>query len=287
MDNKVVIEELAYDKIMHWVDKADFEVSGLGIVEVRGGVPHVVDAILIEQEGTATSTDLDPVGVGKAEYEHHLALRAGEIEGDLKFWWHSHVNMGVFWSGTDKATIKELGEHGWFVSTVFNKKRETRTAIYQGHPFNIFADDIKLEISKPSRDEAFFRVLNEDFDSKVRKKTYVYQSQREKDTQWDNQTQSWVARNWKEQLEAFRKEEDEGKQPATVTSLVPNKDIPSVGQEQKMVSGAYNMDVWIEEQEKEYWDEWETYRKMNIPEDEIDYMMGPNPKLRYGVPYDA
>jgi hypothetical protein len=50
-------------------------------------------------------------------------------EGDLKWWWHSHVNMPVFWSGTDEATIKDLGKHGHIVATVFNKKREYKSAI--------------------------------------------------------------------------------------------------------------------------------------------------------------
>ena len=40
--------------------------------------------------------------------------------------------MGVFWSGTDHQAIEQIGKNGWVLATVFNKKAEQRTAIYQG-----------------------------------------------------------------------------------------------------------------------------------------------------------
>ena len=68
-----------------------------------------------------------------------------EDEGDLTFWWHSHNSMAAFWSGTDHATIEDLGKNGYVVATVFNHKREYKTAYYQGgngfHP-EIFIDNV-------------------------------------------------------------------------------------------------------------------------------------------------
>lgn len=143
------IKENAYDKIMHWVHKASVEVSGLGIVTIGDdNIPVVEDVMLLEQSNTATTTDIEPLAICKALTDF---MRSGK-DGDIKFWWHSHVNMDVFWSGTDNATIKELSENGWFLHTVFNKRGETRSAISQNvEMFNgqmAFAlqDDVELEV---------------------------------------------------------------------------------------------------------------------------------------------
>lgn len=120
----VSIDEPVWQKINYWVQKATGEVSGLGKIVVTDGVYRVVDAILVNQENASASTELDPASVAKAMYE----LR--ETPGHLNFWWHSHVNMDVFWSGTDIDTIREIGRHGWVVSTVFNKAREFLSSIY-------------------------------------------------------------------------------------------------------------------------------------------------------------
>ena len=104
MLEKIVIGREAYDKIMHYVHKAKFEISGFGNVQVIDGIPTVTDIILLKQENDPTETEIDADAIAKAIYDHHVS----GMEGELKFWWHSHVNMGVFWSGTDNATIKQL-----------------------------------------------------------------------------------------------------------------------------------------------------------------------------------
>jgi len=52
----------------------------------------------------------------------------------------------VFWSGTDVATIKQLGGGGWFLSTVFNKKREMKSAYCQVAPIRMIVDDLETDI---------------------------------------------------------------------------------------------------------------------------------------------
>ena len=140
--DKFVISQTAYDKIMYYVNKCPKEISGLGVVENMGGVLTVTDIVLLKQECTSTETDLDAEAIATAEYEHHKSGKAGE----LRFWWHSHVNMDVFWSGTDKTAMAELSEHGWFIHGVFNKRGEVRCAYTANKPLKIFVDDITLEI---------------------------------------------------------------------------------------------------------------------------------------------
>lgn len=146
---KIILDRMIYHKIMHWVDKSSDEVSGLGtVVQQEDGSFKVIEVMLLPQKNTSGTTDIEAEDVAKAMYE----LR--EAEGSLNFWWHSHVNMAVFWSGTDRSTIEEFGnaggQGGFVVATVFNKKYEMRSAVYVNSPVNggmkIFMDEVDTRI---------------------------------------------------------------------------------------------------------------------------------------------
>ncbi len=144
---RVYIDRMVYNKIMHFVDKSNVEVSGMGKLIKGKGFFRVIDAIMLPQSNTATTTDLTPEGMAKAEF----LLK--DQKGELNFWWHSHVNMDVFWSGTDMGTIREMGAQGYLLATVFNKKREMRSAVHYENPFNdealgssVFLDDLDTYI---------------------------------------------------------------------------------------------------------------------------------------------
>lgn len=138
----IEIEPIVFQKIMYWIDKSDFEVSGLGkiIIDKERNVFRVVDAILVKQENSRSDTELDAEDITRAMF--HMR----DSPGNLNFWWHSHVDMSVFWSGTDIDTIKQLGENGWFVSTVFNKSREMKSSFVQNLPIRLVVDDIPTSV---------------------------------------------------------------------------------------------------------------------------------------------
>ncbi len=172
LDNmNVIIEDDVYQKIMHWIGKATGEVSGLGkVVMDSGGTMRVRSAILLEQENTGSSTDLDAKAVAKAMF----TLR--DEPGTLNFWWHSHVNFGVFWSGTDKDTIREIGGGGWVLATVFNKKAESLSAFYarpnDGVP-EVFINNLPTKIVKYLNTEQV-KVWDAEFDAKCKVKAYEH-----------------------------------------------------------------------------------------------------------------
>lgn len=167
---KIVISELAQKKIQHWVDKADFEVSGFGKVEYipKDEAFLVTDAYLVKQEGGGAHTDIDQTALAQ------LMFKTKDIPGLLNFWWHSHVNMDVFWSGTDKSTIMELGGQGLCVATVFNKRRQMRSAVCAkmagifGEKV-LFWDEITTTIGA---DSAVPEEWNKEFDDNVQRKKY-------------------------------------------------------------------------------------------------------------------
>lgn len=155
---------------MHFVNASDFEVGGMGLVSYNREENYfwIREAFLLDQEVSGATTDLDAAAVGKLE------LEVMGREGNLNFWWHSHVNMQVFWSGTDRATIEKYGNNGFMLATVFNKKREMRTAIaYKAiSDFGsqlVFLDELETIIydSRINKED-----LQAEFTAKVRKKIY-------------------------------------------------------------------------------------------------------------------
>lgn len=140
---KVYIPAHIHAEIMYFVNKSNIEISGLGrLTKLKDGSFMVSKVYLLKQENSSASTDLCEEAVANLLYESR------EDKGDLNFWWHSHVNMGVFWSGTDMDTIKQFGKKGYLVSTVFNKKGEHRTSYFQGATDflpEIFLDELKTE----------------------------------------------------------------------------------------------------------------------------------------------
>jgi hypothetical protein len=139
---RVEIDDDVYKKVMHWIDKAPGEISGLGMVvhDEESNILRVTDAILLPQKNTSTTTELDGHAIGKAMF------LMKDSPGKLKWWWHSHVDFGVFWSGQDLETIKMLGGGGWFLNTVLNKKREMKSAYCQAAPVRLIVDDLTTEV---------------------------------------------------------------------------------------------------------------------------------------------
>lgn len=100
----------------------------------------------------------------------------------------SHVDMSVFWSGTDTNTIKELGKEGWITATVFNKKYESRSALcYNAEsetksPWGTFkenkqviVDELELVIWKDWYTDELTAQWDKEFEDNVKKKTWTPQ----------------------------------------------------------------------------------------------------------------
>lgn len=168
-DLTLEIDPLIFHKIMYWINKEDYEVSGLGMIEVdhERNVMRVVDTILLTQENTSTTTEIDGHAIGRAMHE----FRQRQSPGTLKWWWHSHVSMGVFWSGTDEAAIKCLGggdteNASWFAATVFNQRREMLSAYVQNRPIKMIQTGIETKVCQ-RLDQSVVAAWDAEYDEKV------------------------------------------------------------------------------------------------------------------------
>jgi len=172
---KIIIPDLVYAKVMHWVNKTDIEVSGFGTVKYDKDTRSfmVTDAYLLKQEGGAAHTDIDANAINKLMFE------SMNDEGNLKWWWHSHVRMATFWSGTDVDTIKELGKQGWIVATVFNQLNSMKSAVsYLSDTADFgsllhYNEDIPTEIVKPGITPDVIAQWDASFDANVSEKKFA------------------------------------------------------------------------------------------------------------------
>lgn len=115
----------AFKRMLLFVELAGKEVGWLGTVEQVEGGDFLIDKVfLLEQEVTATETELSVDGQNKLMMQ---LLEQGdqglEQANRLRFWGHSHVRMGTWPSFTDERTMERFGREGlpWYIRGIFNK----------------------------------------------------------------------------------------------------------------------------------------------------------------------
>ena len=173
---KIIIDQEALNRLKSYVTAVSTEITGLGIVNRDGNNFHIPEIFLLEQDASAASATLDSVAVSKLITKLH---REGKDPSKLKFWWHSHVNMNPFWSGTDDGTCERFHNEQdpaklqYFISVVMNKSFEylCRFDIYQ--PLRMTIDRIMLQVGGE-------HVVPEDVSEEVEKKVHTTKFENEK-----------------------------------------------------------------------------------------------------------
>jgi hypothetical protein len=135
------LDPIVMKRIMYYAQAADGEVSGLGTIKKDEKGRYVVDNVyLLEQESSGADTELKPEAISKLMTD---MIKENKDPALLKFWWHSHADMGVFWSGTDDTCAETLS-HEFAFSLVVNKKGDTRCRLDLYNPFRITFDGVKV-----------------------------------------------------------------------------------------------------------------------------------------------
>jgi len=162
-----------YGKVLGCVVGCDIEASGFGQLKpYKNG--YIVTAVhLLDQTCTSVETEIDPKALASLDYE--CTDGTHKEQGELLWWWHSHVDMPTFWSDTDHEAMRELARtDARVVATVFNRKREMLTAYRQGESGDgyypaVFKDDLKTVVVAPEY------IANE-LVAKIVRKSYVASS---------------------------------------------------------------------------------------------------------------
>ena len=114
------------------------EIGGMAVVNP---VPNedtylISHPTILKQETSGGNCVLDKEAL--AAYYVDMALKHGN---DVQFmWWHSHGNMGAFWSGTDTKTMDEYASGAWSVFLVVNIKEEYKFRIMAWKPQQMYID---------------------------------------------------------------------------------------------------------------------------------------------------
>ena len=129
---KLIIQQEAYQKLRAYIDNCPSEISGLGKIEIVPNGFLVTDIMILKQTVTNMTTKLDDNALGKWCYE---LTKAGDDVAKWCLWWHSHVDMGAYFSGTDVETIEESTDMPHLISLVGNLagEWEARLDIFKPH----------------------------------------------------------------------------------------------------------------------------------------------------------
>lgn len=171
---KILISKLAYNKMWHYVDLADQEVGWLGTVNKLGKAFLIKDVFLLKQEVSAAQTVITIEGLSEFG-EDILKLPDGiEIYNNIRFWGHSHVNMGTSASGQDESQMDLFEEsgHPYFIRGILNKRGRMEFTIYF-YENGLRAVDPEWCVYDPV-DSTIRNVIEKEFNDKVTKEKFNF-----------------------------------------------------------------------------------------------------------------
>ena len=139
---KIVIKHQVYNKIRAYADLCNNEISALGTVRVYDNTIYINNIFLFNQKVNGTTTEICQNDLSKFIYQ---CVKEDIDPSSLKLWWHSHVNMDVFWSPTDQNTIGKFSKE-WMVSIVSNKQDKFKVRLDIFSPIRITLDDLPFTV---------------------------------------------------------------------------------------------------------------------------------------------
>jgi len=166
---KITFTHEAWKKINTYIKLTDEEISGLGISSMNeaGDEITIRDVRIWKQECTATTTEI-------IDNKHLIDMveeyqKEGVPMEDMNVWWHSHADMGVFWSATDQETIDNWFNEKYLVAVVGNKKKEFKGQISLKKPMKLNVDDVAIEYEAEPEPEPtkYEKAILKDIEEKI------------------------------------------------------------------------------------------------------------------------
>jgi hypothetical protein len=151
---RVFLTRDAYEDMFILVDECcSKEVGWVGTVDRVGRDYLIREVFLVAQEVHATTCEITPDGLAEFAAEI-LPLRGIEVANAIRFWGHSHVNMGTSPSGQDDAQLRELAAScgDFFVRGILNKSGRMEFAIVL-HDLGVVVRDVTWELWEPADEQ--------------------------------------------------------------------------------------------------------------------------------------
>ena len=144
---EVCISNKDWKKIINYArcasDKWGTEIGGMAVtIQNEDGDWTIKDPVIMKQEVSSALCELDKTEL--AAYYSKMAIKYKKK--NMRFcWWHSHAEMGAFWSGTDINTIDEYEDGDLSFALVVNVKEEYKCRVSVWKPF-VMHTDVELNI---------------------------------------------------------------------------------------------------------------------------------------------
>lgn len=159
-----------YQRIMQYTDVADGEITGFADVVYDSETHKLIagQVYLLEQEATGADCEMSEETISNFTVE---CIRNGATQLP-RLWWHSHVNMGAFFSTTDDQAMEDLKNDSFSVSLVVNKRREMKCTLRIYEPVDVRIDDIPVRIMFET--QTIPDAIIQEVAEKVKQKKQVY-----------------------------------------------------------------------------------------------------------------
>jgi len=169
---EIRIRSHALDRLLLYAQRCPVEIGGLGTVAADADGLLITDVFLLAQKVSASDTELDTEALFDFLARH---VAEGGDPAQVRLWWHSHADLDVVWSETDRTTIRSLPGDFW-VALLVNRRGEVVCRLDASLPQRHTWELPLVEVLDPvGRDpETLCRAIDREILEKVRAYTVVH-----------------------------------------------------------------------------------------------------------------
>lgn len=163
---RVSIDLASWQSIFEYARQCDVEINGFGLVDYTptSGIIRLSDVFITKQAASMLGVEIDDADL----HRHMYALsKVGIAPSRVKFQWHSHVDMPVYFSDIDTQNI-DRWSGDILISLVVNKRGEWKCRLDLYKPLRL-SFDVQLEVDLPVACETLQLQVKEDMAEKVTK----------------------------------------------------------------------------------------------------------------------